>query len=264
MQHLPENPLQHWPNWDTPFSNMPRIVRKLSIGRTNQSYLIEVDCQLSVLRINARNSAELGIDRHRELKILEHASAADVAPKLFYGSVEHGVLITEFVDGQHWQPNLLADPDNLSLIVDGLKRIHALNVSIAPFDYRQHVENYWQRLLERNINITDTLYHKREKILPLLANIPRANVICHQDPNPINIVVTSDKVQFLDWEYAALAWQAFDFAAFSIEWAISTEKLSVPNNISTEEIDLAKDLYIFLCELWTCLQYKSDGSKSNE
>jgi thiamine kinase-like enzyme len=264
LQHLPDNPLQHWRKWGAPFLNEPKMVNKLSFGRTNQSFLIEVDGQLSVLRINARNSAELGIDRYRELKIFEHASAVGIAPKLHFGSVEHGVLITDFIEGQHWQPNMLANPDNLSLVMDSLNQIHSLDISTAPFDYKQHVENYWQQLLKNNIYITDKLYLKREKLLPRLVSISYANVICHNDPNPMNIIIKSDKVYFLDWEYAALAWQAFDFAAFSIEWKISTTKLPVPANISTEEIDLAIDLYIFLCELWTCLQNNPNLSKSNE
>ncbi|MGY8813347.1 MAG: phosphotransferase [Gammaproteobacteria bacterium] len=260
MHHYPENPLKYWHSWETPFTDLPKIIRKLSFGRTNQSYLIEVDSQLSVLRINARNSTELGIDRHRELKILEHASSTGLSPKLHYGSVKHGVLITEFIDGQYWQPKLLTDSDKLSLLMDSLNCIHSLKVSTSPFDYKQHMENYWQVLLKRNINITDTLYQKREKLLPQLTGVPRENVLCHHDPNPMNIIVTSDKIYFIDWEYAAMAWQAFDFAAFSIEWDISMDRLSVPTNISTEEIELAKELYVYLCELWICLQYNSDAS----
>jgi thiamine kinase-like enzyme len=158
----------------------------------------------------------------------------------------------------------MADSDNLSLLMDGLNRIHSLNMTTVAFDYKQHMENYWQRLQKRNINISDRLNSKREKLLPRLTGIPHANVICHHDPNPRNIIIKSDNLYFLDWEYAALAWQAFDYAVLSIEWDISLEKLSVPSNIRTEEIDLAKDLYIFLCELWTCLQDKSNSLKWNE
>lgn len=258
MQQQSNNPLQNWRNWDTAFQREPKIVRQLTVGRTNESYLIEAGSQLLVLRVNTRNSAELGIDRQRELLILEQASAAGVTPKLHYGSLEHGVVITEFIDGQHWQAPHLTIPDNLCLLMESLTRIHSLDVSTAPFNYKEHVENYWQRLIERNIDIPDALYHRREKILPRLADIPRTNVICHHDPNPMNIIVKTDRIYFLDWEYAALAWQAFDFAAVSIEWDISIDKLPVPSEISTEEIELALDLYLFLCELWSCLQNKAN------
>jgi len=247
-----EDPLQNWQTWDLPFNHAPRLLHTLGTGHTNQSYLIEADQQLWVLRINAKNSNVLGIDRQREKIILEHAGAIDLAPKVLYCSVKHGVLISEFIDGQHWQTCDLDDPEKLSLLCKSLHRIHTLKIDTTTFDYRQHAENYWQQLQAGNIRIPDDLYRQREKIIPLLARIPPARIICHHDPNPKNIIVRANKLYFLDWEYAAPGWPAFDYAALSVEWNIPIDKLALVDGI--DDIKTSIELYVYFCDLWLCLQ----------
>lgn len=251
---MPDDPLLNWCEWNLPITRKPSLIRELTVGRTNQSYLIEADKQLWVLRINAINSKVLGIDRQREKVILENASLESLAPKILYCSVEHGVLITEFIDGEHWQAADLKDTDKLFLLMETLHRIHTLNVSTKLFDYRQHAENYWQQLLHRNITVSDKLHHQRDELLQMLVHVPGSNIICHHDPTPQNIIFSSDKLYFLDWEYAAPGWPAFDFAALSTEWNIPINKLALQTGIDTEEINEALSLYYFLCNLWSCLQ----------
>ncbi len=250
---MPEHALQHWQDWGIALTQKPALLRELTSGRTNRNYLVEADGQLCVLRINTKNSDDLGIDRQREKDILECASAAGLAPEVLYYSIEYGVLITEFIDGQHWQAGELQDPGKLSLLMEGLQHIHTLDVATTPFNYQQHAGNYWQKIIDANISISNELHRRHENILPLLADIPSSNVICHQDPNPKNIIVQSNRLYFLDWEYAAPAWPAFDFAALSREWDIPADKLSIPDDIKPEEIKQATELYIYLCELWSKL-----------
>ena len=253
---MSNQPLQYWLHWELPFKQKPEVIREISAGRTNRNFLIKANEHLYVLRVNASNSQTLGIDRQREKIILEQASAACLAPEVIYCSVEKGVLITEFIDGQHWRPSDLNDSAKLSLLLDGLNTIHSLPVTTPDFDYQQHAENYWSELEEKNTVVSDTLHRQRENIRDMTADIPVSNIICHQDPNPANIIEQSGKLYFLDWEYAAPAWPAFDFAALSVEWCIDADKLSLPPDIDKEEIEKAKKLYLYLCDLWLCLQNK--------
>ncbi len=251
---MPEHPLQNWEDWGLPFSQTPDLIRELTAGFTNRNYVIEADSQLWVLRINADNSHELGIDRQREKLILEAASTAGLAPQVLDCSVEHGILVTEFIGGPHWQTSELSDPVKLSLLLDNLARVHLLPVTTPRFDYQAHAENYWRLLVEKKIRVTDELCRRREKILLLIDAIPVSNVICHHDPNPKNVIEHSGKLCFLDWEYAAPAWPAFDYAALAREWDIPPEQLVLPDAVDNDEIQQALELYNYLCDLWSLLQ----------
>ena len=250
---MPEDPLNGWTNWGSPFQSL-RLLEKLDAGLTNQNYLIEADKRRCVLRINAPYSLTLGIDRSREKLILEKASASGLAPDVLFCSPEHGVLITGFIDGQHWQASDLDDANKLSLLATAINQIHNLNVETEKFDYQKHEQNYWQQLQDKNIAIPEFLIRQRENILGFIENIPVQNGICHHDLNPDNIIVQSDKIYFLDWEYAAPAWPALDFAALSVEWAVPAEQIPLPVHISIDEVLLASELYIHLCNLWSCIQ----------
>ncbi len=253
---MPDNPLEGWSEWGTPFKSLD-LIDEINTGFTNENYLIKADGQLCVLRINAQNSKALGIDRERERLILELASAEELAPNVMFFSAEHGVLISEFIDGQHWHSPELEDAEKMSLLIDSMKKIHLLQVTTSPFNYYEHAENYWQQLLDRNINIPEELHQKREWLMPQFSNISVSNIICHHDPNPENIIFKSGKLFFLDWEYAAPGWPVFDFAALSVEWNIPVSELIVHHEIDVNEIIQASELYRYLCDLWLVLQTKN-------
>ena len=255
---MPEDPLHGWTDWGSPFQSL-RLLEKLDAGLTNQNYLIEADGRKCVLRINAPYSLALGIDRSREKLILEKASASGLAPDILFCSPEHGVLITYFIDGQHWHASDLDDADKLSLLTTAINQIHNLNVETKKFDYQKHEQNYWQQLQDKAVSIPDELYRQRDSVLGFIEKIPVTATICHHDLNPGNIIIQSDKIYFLDWEYAAPAWPAFDFAALSVEWAIPVEQLPLPAHISVYDVLQATEFYIYLCNLWSALQKENNS-----
>jgi thiamine kinase len=249
-----DDPLRDWDDWDLTFSQKPDLISRLSSGLTNCSYLIEANKQKYVLRINASNSDALGIGRQREKVIIEKASDSELAPAILYCSVEHQILITEYVDGQKWQALDLQDKRKKLLLTDRLEQIHSLKLETSSFNYYEHAENYWQNLLDKNSSVTEELSREREVILSKIKDHSTSNIICHHDPNPNNILINSDQLFFIDWEYAAPGWPALDYAALSVEWAISITQLNLPRYIEVDEVLEAIEFYNYLCKLWTVLQ----------
>jgi thiamine kinase len=248
---MPEDPLHGWTDWGLPVKSL-RLLEKLNAGITNKNYLVEADKHKCVLRINTPCSLALGIDRQREKTILQQASVIGLAPDVLFCSPEHGVLMTEFINAQHWSVSDLHDEDKLSLLTDAINQVHNLKIETEKFNYQQHEENYWQQL--KNNNVADEFYRRRESMLEYIEEIPLTNTICHHDPNPGNILVRSDKIYFIDWEYAAPAWPAFDFAALSVEWSVPVEQLNLPDGINIDDVLKASEFYVYLCDLWSALQ----------
>lgn len=101
----PETILANWERLGLPFQTSPRLLRALSAGQTNRSFLIGADGERFVLRLNAPDAATLGINRQDEARLLTAASAAGIAPAVIHCAPEHGLLITEFIDGRLWVAN---------------------------------------------------------------------------------------------------------------------------------------------------------------
>ena len=58
--------------------------KKLSSGKTNQSFLVEGDLKKYVLRLNSKKSLNYNIDRKRELEILNSIRNKSFEYKTFY------------------------------------------------------------------------------------------------------------------------------------------------------------------------------------
>ncbi len=251
-----ESILADWREWDTPWSNPPKILRELVGGTTNQSYLIAVDGGRWVLRLNTCKSLKLAVDRTREEIIVKRAAAAGIAPKVGYCSIKAGVLITEFIGGVHWDKKKLVDPEHLSQLLNLLRSVHSLDIDTPAINYFTYAEQYWAALNAEKINIPPALQSERSLILdqreydPLNPGITH---LCHHDLSPSNIIEHEGRLYLLDWEYAARGSRTFDYAGFLTEWGIPIERLQKHEDLDPASIRLAARLYQYICRLWILL-----------
>ena len=255
-----EDILPHWQEWDVPWSTPPRVVRELAGGSTNQSYLITAGNGQWVLRLNADKAATLGVDRKREAAIISRAAAAGIAPAVAYCSIDAGILITEFIDGQHWDAQALDDPERLTQLLDLVRSVHTLDIDTPPIDYVAHAERYWAALDAAKINIPLTLHHEREVLMEqreynLLST--QFTHLCHHDLSPSNIIDRNGRLYLLDWEYAARGSRAFDYASLAIEWNLPVERLQKHVNIELAKASVAARQYQYICRLWVFLNERS-------
>jgi len=250
----------NWREWHLPFESEPVFIRPLSSGRTNKSYLVRADGSLYVIRIGAVNSRELGIDRKQELAVMDKAGEAGLAPRVLHASPDQGLLVTEFLDGRHWQPGTVRDPDKLSMLLNLLERLHAIEVRGDSFDYHAHLLHYWEILEANGIRAGDELLVQRERMLQVAQAVRDSTVLCHHDPNPGNVLLYADALYLLDWEYAAPGWRALDYAALAMEWGIATDGPSLPGGLDRREFEAACGMYRHLCGLWSCVNSFDPGS----
>jgi thiamine kinase len=259
--------LQGWQGWNVPWTKPPCLERELAGGSTNRNYLIRADERLWVLRINGRNSKTIGIDRRRESAIVKCAAAAGIAPAIAYCSPESGLLITEFIDGRHWETDELDDPERLGRLLDLVTRIHELEVEATPIDYYAHAERYWVQLVSARFDVPDTLRRERETLLEQLitnhSDKPYTH-LCHHDLNPSNIIDQNGRLYLLDWEYAAYGSPAFDYASIGAEWGVPIERLPRYVGIDAGALNDAARLYQYICRLWALLNEGSSSDQSRD
>ncbi len=241
---MPESWLQDWRSWG--LAQAPRLLHRLPGGRTNTSYLVEASGQRLVLRHNYSASAELGIDRERERKILVAAAAAGIAPQLVY--CDDRVMLAEYIDGDHWHQTADLNAEHAEQLLSTMARVHRIRLDLPRYDYLAHIEAYWRQLPAQHSNMAT----EHDRMLPLLHRFQeecRCHSLCHHDPLAGNVIASGNRLYLIDWEYAGMGCRAFDFAALADHWggAITMPKLDCDQQ-------LAGLVYRYLCRLWETLR----------
>ncbi|WP_461482510.1 phosphotransferase [Porticoccus sp.] len=197
--------LSDWQHWHQPLPGKPRLVRPLPGGRTNHSFLVESGAHLAVVRVNAVNSAALGIDRRRELALLRQLQGNGFVPPLWYATT--AVLVTGFVEGRHWPADALQQDnyrERLAQLVRGWQQLPA-PAATAGFSYLHHCRGYLAQLGPGQVDA--------QRIETLAAAVDQSAwqpVICHHDLVAENIIDTERGLVVLDWEYGGWGHPAMD------------------------------------------------------
>ena len=255
---MPEKQLRQWRNWG--LQQRPVIERELGLGRTNRSYLISVSGRKLVLRLNHGASASIGVNRQHEAQILSQVCAAGIAPRLYYNNPEQGILITEYLHGEHLPAGAGMESLRQQQLLDLMQRIHQLELPLPRYDYEQQAESYWQALLAKTSHPDADLVQQRQQMLPLLRRFQQScqcHSLCHHDPVLANIIDANGSLYMIDWEYAGMGCRAFDYAALSVECGLNPQIVASTGVVC--DLGLAVEVYNYLCSLWLLLR-SPDGA----
>ena len=162
----------------------------------------------------------LHTDRINELSILNKVSKINLAPNIYYFSNKSGNMITSWIDGSMPSLDDFNSSNFLNMLSNSLKSLHNLKCEkqFNPFnDIRKRIEicKDLNLPLPKSINILleflTYLEYKLNKS-PLIG-------LCHNDLNASNIILTSNKLYFVDYEYSSMGDIFFDLA--TISWFFS-------------------------------------------
>ena len=193
------------PDWDVASTQ----ISELEGGLTNRSYHVRSDDRDCVLRMNAQHTSAVLADRSCELAILDRAGQAGIAPGIVYSDIEIGILLTEFLPGPVWQEADLENPDNIEVLADILRQVHALPLCGLQIDLSLSAARYEEALQERH-----GLHDFASRCVSIIDSIPGGGtfVCCHNDVVAGNII-GSTSVKLIDWEYAGDNDPLFDLAS---------------------------------------------------
>ncbi|MGI9285624.1 MAG: choline/ethanolamine kinase family protein [Pseudomonadales bacterium] len=258
--------LDSWPVWS---ATAPTLVGELKGGLTNRSYLLQTDDTRLVLRLNAENASELGLDRTLERQVLMRASRAKVAPGLVYSDPQGGFLITEYHGGRCWESKHSSDADKLLQLAQLLKTTHQLTPVDGILNLYQRAEHYWLTIDKAGAGNSLVVQAIRALRQPLQNFFTRANklclqrCLCHNDLLAENLLIGNHgQLLALDWEYAAMGDPYFDLAVVveghqmdDAPIQILLEYYSdVPMNTALQRLALLRVIYSYLDLLWHLVQ----------
>lgn len=193
------------PGWD------PRECRieNMDGGLMNRVYRVRSNGRECALRIDTESGGIVGPDRRCELKIMEAAGKAGIAPAVLYANAEAGILMTEYLHGTVWQESDLEADENLEALAKLLRRVHALPLCGSEIDLELFAKRYADYLKSRN-SLTDFALHCVEIIRGHAP--PEHLACCHNDVVATN-VIDSGSLHLIDWEYACDNEPLYDLAS---------------------------------------------------
>jgi thiamine kinase-like enzyme len=195
----------------------PTHVERMA-GLTNANYFIMINGERFVLRVSRENTQMLGIDRQHEALILKTAAALGIGPDVFAFLLPEGHLITRWVEGRHWKAKEFRTPEHVRMLIEMVKRIHAMPPCGANFSPFRRVEAYIEAAQAYAVSfphgfnqLIETMHTVEEKQKHDRSDWFR---FCHNDLVSVNYLYCEGDhtIKILDWEFAGMGDIYYDLA----------------------------------------------------
>ena len=230
------------------------MIRELPGGPASSSFLLAVDGQRLVARVDRPAAQVLKLDRQSEIKVLQTVSTAGIGPKPVWADPQQGLLVCTYIEGSACSHEQLTDPELLQELASTIRRLHSLPTAGPEFKPKSAVRNYAEKLA------TPTAQRLADRAGTLLTQLRQESgprVLCHNDLVHSNII-NNQPMRLIDWEYAAVGNPFFDLAVVVRHHELSASLTKgflqayfgglLPEQL--EKLELYGMLYDHLAGLW--------------
>ncbi len=249
-----------------PGAGRPEICR-LGAGLVNETYRVLRDGSAYAMRLTVSNRAGLGLDSAWEVRVLETAVAAGLAPAPEYCDPQRGILISRWVDGRPWSPAEVRRPENVAKMAGFMRRIHALPIpaparSMSPAKWIDHYSAAAAPRAGAGPGAAAApLRDAAAARLAALAALPDVDpALCHSDLHALNLIDRGGSLVLLDWEYAHASDPLWDVAGWGanndFEDGLKADLLASyagrpPTENERLRLRLLSWLYDYVCLWWS-------------
>lgn len=202
-------------------------VERLHGGASNVNLRLAVGSRRYALRLCDAESWRWGVDRAASIQAQQDASGLGLAPRIVASELPCGDFLAEFADGVQLTGTMLADDAFVARVARTLRTLNAGTTTsrdFSPFDdARIFIEladaeralrpDRYDEMLGRLLRI-EALFESRDA--------PRG--FCHNDSVPQNYLVSDDRIQLVDFDYAGYGWTAFELASLCCQAELDDER----------------------------------------
>lgn len=278
--------LQDWSHWpilgvlqqsDCEFTLLDK-------GLTNENWLVCTSksnhkndsslfyAQKFVIRINAPNAIALNINRQAEWVIQGILAKAHIITPYLFRQQNDQYWIRPFVHGETLastlSKNQALNSATLQAVSHHLRAIHNTSCSdlIPTIIFAERTNYYWQQIFESSAHqateIRSQLNTLKASLDAQLNKQSYTASLCHMDTNINNWISAGDKLELIDWEYAAIGNPAWDLAVFcesaQLNRAQAKFLLASYGAINTEQLQYANKQMQYLSALWFAVQQNTE------
>lgn len=232
--------IHNWRDWPEAFRYPPEGIEALSGGLTNENYLILINQQPVVLRLETRHAHYFGINRDRESVILQALHTQNLCPQQIYRDKDQQYSLFSYIQGRVWRESDFSDQAQIQRLYTHLKKIQHIAIQLPRFNYLHLVEHYCRHLLSKSSMPRSSKFNDFLQNLEQFQSAQWLPVLCHHDLLPQNIIETPKGLMIIDWEYAGLGHPSFDHQSI-------IRHTTKDNDISSSFID---EIVYWINQLW--------------
>lgn len=196
-----------------------KITKKVKSDHISEIYCCRFDEAQAILRKDNRLAKSLGLDRAKEVSLLQKVNSVCSSPKIIYKDIQQGILIWNYIEGEEISRSLIKDKTVLLQLAAELKNIHEMPTSeMGNSTYLDMIAHYRRVISNGDLfieidNLIKRLYAEKTKL-----------TLCHNDLTKPNILFKKS-FSFLDWEYACLNDPYFDIATVISSLNLNEEEI---------------------------------------
>lgn len=151
-------------------------------------------------------------ERKFEINLMLKTASEKISPKIIYNSLNHELVIMDYIDGTKFNHTFLGDP-LLRSLAKNLKKIHSLSFDNSAVEISSLRTRFFVSSLVKEYK--DFLDKFDEIERDFLDNSQKA--IAHTDLHPGNLIADDKNVWIIDWQDAGIYGPLFDVARVSVE-----------------------------------------------
>jgi len=172
------------------------------------------------------------------------------------------LIVMEFVDAD-LASNVTLNELSINQLSHHLSTIHGLDIKNVNIECLKLplspnsltlLDSYWDKFTDKTTNNITRFSNINSALKDIKFN---NNCLIHGDLNFTNILITNEKMTWIDWEYASIGDAYFDYATLCIESVDDIEERLIASLITNgccidrQRLALFKLYYAATCWLWT-------------
>ncbi|MFA0812856.1 phosphotransferase [Microbulbifer epialgicus] len=258
-------------DWHLWSQSKPVVIKPLTGGQTNQTFLIQSGTEQLVLRINSQVSKALDLNRGAETHALINANHAGLCAPLVYADPTHRYQVTRFISGHPWKKNAAGSLEQLARLLSSIHRLPSIDTYL---DVPHKINSYWASI-DKQASFYSCLEQIQQKIPSQITSAKQLGddpTLCHNDLSAGNLIIgRTGQLYAIDWEYAAMGDRFYDLAVIVEEHNLDRlQQQSLLEYYLGHSLDedhwqrlyLWRTVYKYLCLLWYAVQWSTGPSKS--
>ncbi len=187
------------------------IIIPIKVGINDDTYLINIKNNKSVLKIVKRNKIGQTLGFTKQINLIKYLSSFMITPKLIHSSDKHSILLFEYKEDSCNKNKF--NINNTKRILSLLKELHKLEFDLPHIEIKRNAKEYIKFIGgEQNLDIEKKKWCKdMYSLASFFDNNFPGNSLCHNDLVSENII-DDGKIWLIDFEYAIRSDPVIDLA----------------------------------------------------